>query len=39
MIAVECTIAAAFVLLAAAGVTGSAWLLVLGYAGDGLKDL
>jgi hypothetical protein len=38
VIAVECTIAGAFVLLAAAGVTGSAWLLVLGYAGHGLKD-
>jgi hypothetical protein len=37
-IAVECTIAGAFLLLAAAGVTGSAWLLVLGYAGHGLKD-
>jgi hypothetical protein len=33
VIAVESTIAGAFVLLAAAGVTGSAWLLVLGYAG------
>ena len=38
VIAVECTIAGGFVLLAAAGVTGSAWLLVLGYAGHGLKD-
>ena len=38
VIAVECTIAGAFVLLAAAGVTGSAWLLVVGYAGHGLKD-
>jgi hypothetical protein len=38
VIAVECTIAGAFVLLAAAGVTGSAWILVLGYAGHGLKD-
>jgi hypothetical protein len=38
VIAVECTIAGAFVLLAAAGVTGPAWLLVLGYAGHGLKD-
>ena len=38
VIAVESTIAAAFVLLAAAGVTGSAWLLVLGYTGHGLKD-
>ena len=38
VIAVECSIAGAFVLLAAAGVTGPAWLLVLGYAGHGLKD-
>ena len=38
VIAVESAIAGAFVLLAAAGVTGSAWLLVLGYAGHGLKD-
>jgi hypothetical protein len=38
VIAVECTIAGAFVLLAAAGVTGPAWLLVLGYAGHGFKD-
>lgn len=38
VIAVESTIASAFVLLAAAGVTGSAWLLVLGYMGHGLKD-
>ena len=35
---VECTITGAFVLLAAAGVTGPAWLLVLGYTGHGLKD-
>jgi hypothetical protein len=38
VIGVESTIAGAFVLLAAAGVTGSAWLLVLGYASHGLKD-
>ena len=38
VIAVESTIAGAFVLLAAAGVTGSAWLLVLGYTSHGLKD-
>ena len=38
VIAVESTIAGGFFLLAAAGVTGSAWLLVLGYAGHGLKD-
>ena len=38
VIAVESSITGAFVLLAAAAVTGSAWLLVLGYAGHGLKD-
>src|SRR5258707_14486990 len=38
VIAVECAVAGAFVVLAAAGVTGPAWLLVLGYAGHGLKD-
>ncbi len=32
-------VAAAFVVLAAASVTGPAWLLVLGYAGHGAKDL
>ena len=31
--------AAAFVVVAAAGVTGSAWLLVAGLAAHGLKDL
>ena len=39
VIAVESAIAAAFVVVAAAGVTGSAWLLVVGYAAHGLKDL
>ena len=39
VIAVESSVTFAFVLLAAAAVTGSAWLLVLGYAGHGLKDL
>jgi hypothetical protein len=38
VIAVESAVAGAFFLLAAAGVTGSAWLLVLGYTGHGLKD-
>jgi hypothetical protein len=38
VIAVESSVASAFVLLAAVAVTGSAWLLVLGYAGHGLKD-
>lgn len=39
VIAVESTIAAAFVILAAAGVIGSAWLLIAGYAAHGVKDL
>ena len=39
VIAVETIVASAFVVLAAAGVTGSAWLLVVGFAGHGLKDL
>jgi len=38
VIAVECADAGLFVLLAATAVTGTAWLLVLGYAGHGLKD-
>ena len=39
VILVECTVAAVFVVLAAAGVTGSGWLLVVGLAGHGVKDL
>jgi hypothetical protein len=39
VIAVEAGIAAAFVVVAAAGVTGPAWLLVAGLAGHGGKDL
>jgi hypothetical protein len=39
VIAVESAIAGGFVVLAAAGVTASAWLLVAAYAGHGLKDL
>jgi hypothetical protein len=39
VIAVEVGVAAAFVVVGAAGVTGPAWLLVLGFAGHGLKDL
>lgn len=39
VIAVESAVAAGFLVLAAAGVTGSAWLLVVGYAAHGLKDL
>ena len=38
VIAVECAVAAAFVIVAAIGVTGSEWLLVAGLAGHGVKD-
>ena len=39
VIALETNIAAIFVLVAAAAVTESPWLLVVGLAGHGLKDL
>jgi hypothetical protein len=39
VIAVETGVAAAFVVVAAAAVTGSGWLMVAGLAGHGLKDL
>ena len=39
VIAIEIVIAASFVLLASVSVTATAWLLVIGYAGHGLKDL
>src|SRR3954471_11440108 len=39
VIAVETVVAAAFVVIAAVAVTGSAWFLVAGRAGPGLKDL
>jgi hypothetical protein len=39
VIAVEAAIAAVFVVVAAAGVTGPAWLLVVGLSGHGFKDL
>ena len=39
VVAVEVGIAAVFVVVAAAGVTGPAWLLVLGLTGHGFKDL
>jgi len=38
VIAIESVIAAGFVLLASASVTGTAWLLVGGYVGHGVKD-
>jgi hypothetical protein len=39
VIAVEAAVAAVFVVVAAAGATGPAWLLVAGLAGHGFKDL
>ena len=39
VIAVESSVAFAFVVVAAAAITGSPWLLVVGLAGHGLKDL
>jgi hypothetical protein len=39
VIAVESSVAAAFLILAAVGVIGSAWLLVAGYGAHGVKDL
>jgi hypothetical protein len=39
VIAVESGVAFAFVLVAAAAITGSPWLLVAGLAGHGMKDL
>ncbi len=38
VIAVEAAVASVFVLIAAVAVTATAWLLVIGYAGHGLKD-
>jgi hypothetical protein len=39
VLVVESLVAAIFVLLSAAAVTGPAWLLVVGFVGHGLKDL
>ena len=39
VIAVESGVATIFVVIAAAAVTGSPWLLVVGLAGHGVKDL
>jgi CxxC motif-containing protein (DUF1111 family) len=39
VLAVETGVASMFVVIAAAAVTGSAWLLVAGLAGHGVKDL
>jgi hypothetical protein len=39
VIAIESSVASVFVVVAAAAVTGPEWLLVVGFAGHGLKDL
>jgi hypothetical protein len=39
VIAVEVCVASVFVVVAALGVTGSLWLIVVGLAGHGLKDV
>jgi hypothetical protein len=39
VIAVETGVAFAFVVVAAAAITGTPWLLVIGFAGHGAKDL
>ncbi|MEO8694172.1 MAG: hypothetical protein ABI658_11685 [Acidimicrobiales bacterium] len=39
VIVVESIVASVFVMLAAAAITGTAWLLVAAYAGHGIKDL
>ena len=39
VIGAESTVAAAFVVVAAAAISGSPWLLVVGLVGHGLKDL
>ena len=39
VLAVETTVASVFVVVAAAAVTGSPWLIVAGLAGHGVKDM
>jgi hypothetical protein len=39
VLAVETGVASMFVIIAGAAVTGTPWLLVIGLAGDGFKDL
>jgi hypothetical protein len=39
VLAVETGVASFFIVVAAAAITGTAWLLVVGLAGHGLKDL
>jgi hypothetical protein len=39
VLAIESGVASGFIIIAAAAITGSSWLLVVGLAGHGLKDL
>jgi hypothetical protein len=39
IIAVECSVAFTFVVVSAAAITATPWLLVVGFVGHGLKDL
>jgi hypothetical protein len=39
VLAVEVGVASGFIIIAAAAITGTPWLLVVGLAGHGLKDL
>ena len=39
VLAVETAVASAFVVVAAAGMTGTAWLIVAGLVGHGVKDM
>src|SRR4029077_13583062 len=39
VIVIEFLVAAVFVVLASVSVTATAWILVIGYAGHGVKDL
>jgi hypothetical protein len=39
VIAIECGVASVFVVIAAAAITGPAWLVVIGLTGHGVKDL
>ena len=38
VIVIECLVAAVFVVLASVSITATAWILVVGYAGHGVKD-
>jgi hypothetical protein len=38
VIVIECLVAAVFVVLASVSITATAWILVVGYVGHGVKD-